>query len=325
MRIGLSEFLQLRLNIFLYLSFGWNIARIYICMLGKLYFFFNRAEKKRIKNAITKVIVKANPEIDSKTVTKNVFRGIFAHYYEKLFIAYEIPKKAGIFLKKYIIADNLTVLERKLKSGNGVIIITGHYGAIEYIPTLLAINQYPISMIAKFKTEKLKKMIFYRAKQYGINMIDAANAGNVVRAAIKELNGNRILVTECDEIEEWRTSGKEKTSFLGKRTCLDRTINVIQKRTGAEIVFGIIHRYNLNKYKLIMYAYEDMLQILHDIAPSSSGETVLKFLERYIYSNPEQWYQWKNYNEIKTFPSPEAGVASKTSLPLFKPALGSVS
>ena len=325
MRIGLSEFLQLRLNIFLYLIFGWSIARMYIFMLGKLYFFFNRAEKKRIKNAISKVIVEANPEIDSKTVTKNVVRGILAHYYEKLFIAFETPKKAGIFLKKYIIADNFKVLERKLKTGKGVIIITGHYGAIEYIPTLLAINQYPISMIAKFKTEKLKKMIFYRAKQYGIRMIDAANTGNVIRAAIKELNENRILVTECDEIEEWRPSAKEKTSFLGKKTYLDRTISVIQKRTGAEIVFGIIHRYNLNNYKLIMHAYEDMLQILHDIAPSSSGETVLKFLERYIYSNPEQWYQWKNYNEIKTFPSPEAGVASTTPLPLFKPALGSLS
>ncbi|MCK4825618.1 hypothetical protein KA005_58255, partial [bacterium] len=59
--------------------------------------------------------------------------------------------------------------------------------------------------------------------------------------------------------------------------------------------------------------------------PFSSGETVLKFLERYIYSNPEQWYQWKNYNEIKMLPSPEAKVAGKTSLPLFKPALGRVS
>jgi KDO2-lipid IV(A) lauroyltransferase len=322
MSISLSKLLQLRLNVFLYLIFGWSIARMYIFMLGKLYFFFNRAEKKRIKNAISKVIVKANPEIDIKTVTKNVFRGILAHYYEKLFIAFETPKKAGIFLKKYIIADNFKVLERKLMTGNGVIIITGHYGAIEYIPTLLAINQYAISMIAKFKTEKLKKMIFYRAKQYGIRMIDAANTGNVIRAVIKELNENRILVTECDEIEEWRPSGKEKTSFLGKRTCLDRTINVIQKRTGAEIIFGIIHRYNLNKYKLIMYAYEDMLQILHDIAPSSAGETVLKFLERYIYYHPEQWYQWKNYTKIKTLPAYGAKVENPTSLPLLKPAFG---
>ena len=324
MNINLSKLLQLRLNIFLYLTLGWGTARMYIFMLGKLYFFFNRAEKKRIKTAISNVIVKSNPEIDINTMTKNVLRGILAHYYEKFFIAFETPKNAGIFLKKYIIADNLKILEEKLAKGNGVIIITGHYGAIEYIPTLLAVNKYPVSMIAKFKTEKLKKMIFYRAEQYGIHMIDAANTGNVIRDAINELRKNRILVTECDEIEEWRPSEKEKTAFLGKETALDRTINIIQKRTGAEIIFGIIHRYNMNKYKLIMYTHEDMLQILHAIKPSSSGETVLKFLERCIYCHPEQWYQWKNYTKIKTLPASNAKDGNQTSLPLLKPAFGKI-
>jgi len=325
MHISLSKFFQLRFNVYLYLTFGWNIAKKYIFLFGRLYFFLNRREKRCIKNAISEVIGYKDQEANIRVIMKKVLDGILSHYYEKLFIAFEETKKATKFLKNNITSDDLIVLNRNLLKGNGVIIVTGHYGAIEYIPTLLAVNNFAISMIAKFKTEQLKKKVFSQAKKYNIRLIDAENTENVIRAAIKELTENRILVTECDEIEEWRPSAKEKTSFLGKKTYLDRTINVIQKRTGAEIVFGIIHRYNLNNYKLIMHAYEDMLQILHDIAPSSSGETVLKFLERYIYSNPEQWYQWKNYNEIKTFPSPEAGVASTTPLPLFKPALGSLS
>jgi len=317
--------LQWRFNIFLYLTFGWNIAKIYIFLFGRLYFFLNRGEKRCIKNAISEVIGYRDPEANIRVIMKKVLDGILSHYYEKLFIAFEEPEKATKFLKNNIISDDLVVLHKTLLKEKGVIVVTGHYGAIEYIPTLLAVNNFAISMIAKFKTEQLRKKIFSQAKKYNIRLIDAENTGNVIRAAIRELKENRILVTECDEIEEWRPSGKEKTSFLGKKTCLDRTINVIQKRTGADVVFAIIHRYNLNKYKLIMYAYEDMLQILHDIAPSSSGETVLKFLERCIYSNPEQWYQWKNYNEIKTLPSPEAKVERETPLPLLKPALGRVS
>ena len=200
--------------------------------------------------------------------------------------------------------------------------VTGHYGAIEYIPTLLAVNNFAISMIAKFKTEQLKKKVFSQAKRYNIRLIDGEKTGNVIRTAMRELKENRILVTECDEIEEWRPSGKEKTSFLGKETALDRTINVIQKRTGAEIVFGVIHRYNMNKYKLIMYNYEDMLQFVQDLAPASVGETVLKFLERYIYSNPEQWYQWKNYGEIGMPPIAGTKTVKPASLPLLKPAFG---
>jgi KDO2-lipid IV(A) lauroyltransferase len=325
MHASLSKFLQLRPNIFLYRSFGWNIARIYVFLFGRLYFFLNRREKRCIKNAISEVIARSNPEIDLEIITADIFRGIFAHYYEKLFIAFEDPEKATKFLENNVIADDLKTLDKKLLVGNGVIIVTGHYGAIEYIPTLLSTNHYAVSMIAKFKTEQLKKMVFYRATQYGIRLIDAADTGNVVRGAIKELRENRILVTECDEIEEWRPSGKEKTSFLGKETGLDRTINIIQKRTGAEIVFGVIHRYNLNKYELIMYGYEDMLEILHDIAPSSAGETVLRFLERYIYSNPEQWYQWKDYSYIIDVTAKKIQTRGKTPSPLLKPAFGRVS
>jgi len=325
MHISLSKFLQLRFNVFLYLTFGWHIAKIYIFLFGKLYFFFNSRENRCIKNAISEVIGYRDREANIRVIMKKALDGILSHYYEKLFIAFEEPEKATKFLKNNIISDDLIVLYQNLLKGNGVIVVTGHYGAIEYIPTLLAVNNFTTSMIAKFKTEQLRKKVFAQAKKYNIRLIDSEKTGNVIRAAIKELKENRILITECDEIEEWRASVKEETSFLGKKTGLDRTINVIQKRTGAEIVFGIIHRYNLNKYKLIMYAYEDMLQILNDIAPASAGETVLKFLERYIYSNPEQWYQWKNYNEIKTFPSPETGVASETSLPLLKPELESLS
>jgi len=322
MHISLSKFFQLKFNVLLYLIFGWNFSKIYIFLFGRLYFFLNRREMKRIKNSISEVIGYRAQESNIRAITKKVLNGILSHYYEKLFIAFEDTNKATKFLNSNIISDDLVVLHKTLLKEKGVIVVTGHYGAIEYIPTLLAVNNFAISMIAKFKTEQLKKKVFSQAKRYNIRLIDAEKTGNVIRTAMKELKENRILVTECDEIEEWRPSGKEKTSFLGKKTALDRTINVIQKRTGAEIVFGVIHRYNMNKYKLIMYNYEDMLQFFQDVAPASVGETVLKFLERHIYTNPEQWYQWKNYGEIGMPPIAGTKTVKPASLPLLKPAFG---
>ena len=323
MKVNLSSFLQWRFNIFLYLTFGWAIARVFIFFLGRLYFYFNKKEKARIENAVLEVIGGGNYEMDIRGVTKKVFSGILSHYYEKLFIAFEEPQKATEFLNENVISEDLKVLRRCLAKGNGVIIVTGHYGAIEYIPTLLAINNFPVSMIAKFKTEQLKKKVYSQAKKYNIKLIDAENTGNVMRTAIKELKQNRILVTQCDEIEEWRPSEKERISFLGRVTGLDRTINIIQKRSGADIVFGIIHRYSLSKYRLIMYAYEDMLQTLN-ISQPSVGETVLKFLEGYIYANPEQWYQWKKYFNITNVTDESSPATARTSTPLLKPAFGRV-
>lgn len=321
MGINLSSFLQWRFNIYLYLTFGWKIAKIFVFVFGTLYFFFNRKEKERVRNAVSEGIGHGDQRNEIEAVTKKVFSGILSHYYEKLFIAFERPKKAAKFLRRNIDSKDLEILQRSLSKGNGVIVVTGHYGAIEYIPTLLAINGFSVSMIAKFKTEQLKKKVYSRAKTYNIRLIDAENTGNVITAAFNELKNNRILITQCDEIEEWKPSKREKMSFLGRTTGLDRTINIIQKRTGAEVVFGVIHRYNLGEYKLIMYDSEHMLQRLGHESTLSIGEAVLRLLEQFIYANPEQWYQWKKYLEIETVNRSARGLkAVKPPLPL-RPAL----
>ena len=180
--------------------------------------------------------------------------------------------------------------------------VTGHYGAIEYIPKLLTVNNFDTSVIAKFKTEQLKQKAFSQAEKHNVRLIDASDAGNVLKTAINQLKENRVLLTQCDEIEVWRPLQKKNISFLGRITGLDRTINIIQKRTGAEVVFGVIHRYNLNRYRLILYSYEDMLNMLGENESYSVGETVLKVLEQFICRYPEQWYQWKKYKDIGSKP-----------------------
>ncbi|MFZ7112212.1 MAG: lysophospholipid acyltransferase family protein [Desulfatiglandales bacterium] len=300
--VKLSAFLQWKVNIFLYLTLGWKVTRLLVFALGRTYFFFKKEEKRRIIDAVSEVASGRNRR-NARKIKKGVFDGILCHYYEKMFIAFEKPEKAADFLKNSIRIDDLDVLRRELSKGNGVIMVTGHYGAIEYIPTLLAVNSLPVTMIARFNSKQLKERAFSQAEKYGIRLIDAAQSGGVIASAVSELRNNRIVVTECDEIEEWRPSKIEKISFLGKVTGLDRTINVIYKRTKAEVVFGVIHRYSLNSYKLIAVSRDEMAQRMKNGGFSSVGETVLKFLEHHIYQNPEQWYQWKNYGEIGWVPS----------------------
>ena len=302
MKVNLSSFLQWRINIFLYRQLGWRIAHHYITFLGSLYFFLKRGERRVIERAVESVFGHQKSDAEIKSLKRRVFQGILFHYREKLFIAFEEPKKASKFLNQNVFCEDLEMLHEKRQKGNGVILVTGHYGAIEYIPTLLAIKGFPTSMIAKFKTQQLKEKIYSQAEKYKINMIDAQNTRNVVQSALKELRENRILITQCDEIEEWRPCSKKRISFLGRTTFLDRTINILGKRTGAEIVFGVIHRYSLRKYKLFMYDYADMKGHLERPSTSSIAETILKFLELYIYASPEQWYQWKQYLQIKTAP-----------------------
>lgn len=296
-KLKLSCFLQARFNISMYMFFGWGLARLYIFILGKIYYLIRRDEKQIIRQSVTDVVALLNRDNEKDEILKKVISGILSHYYEKLFIAFEEKKRAALFLTRNISAGNISIIKNGLNKGKGVILITGHYGAIEYIPTLLAVNNIKVSMIAKFKTSQLREKIFKQADKYGIRMIDADTRGNVLNKAISELRENRVLVTQCDEFDEWRPS-ENNTTFLGHVTGLDRTINVLIKRAGAEVVFGLLHRYSLNQYSLILYSHEQMLGVIPSMQLKTSGEMVLKMLEQFILRYPEQWYQWKKYPEL---------------------------
>ncbi len=111
------------------------------------------------------------------------------------------------------------------------------------------------------------------------------------------------MFIECDEVEKWKLAQNEKMVFLGKTIGVDKTINLIQRRTKAEVVFGLLHRFSVREYRLIIENCEDMLSWL-DKCPSSVGEAILKTFEQYVYDHPEQWYLWEDYAEIRTLPPP---------------------
>ncbi|MBW2063322.1 MAG: hypothetical protein JRJ03_00175 [Deltaproteobacteria bacterium] len=302
MKTKLSYFLQLKPNIFLYQRLGWRIAFYYMLFLGHLYFFLNRKEKWKITKSLEGLYGDNKGSDEIKAITKRVFLGILSHYYEKVFNAYVKIEELKSFFNSSIEANSLIKLDKALKQGKGVLFVTGHYGGIEYIPIFLALKHYPISVVAKFATEQLKSTLYERTKDLGLKIIDANQQSSILGAIIQELRSNRIVFFECDEIEEWKPSQKERMFFLRKMVGVDRTISIIQKRTRAEIIFGILHRYSIRKYRLIVRNWQDMVSVMSDVPPSI-GAVLLRYLERYIYSYPEEWYQWKNFAAIGT-PTP---------------------
>ena len=119
-----------------------------------------------------------------------------------------------------------------------------------------------ISAIAKFSTKQLKEVTYLQTKDLGLQLIDTDRERKVSGSVVRALRENRIIFIECDEIEKWKQSQKEKMTFLGETIGVDKTINLIHRRTGAEVVFGLLHRFSLQKYRLIIESCEDMLSKL---------------------------------------------------------------
>jgi Kdo2-lipid IVA lauroyltransferase/acyltransferase len=290
LKLGLSKFLQMRLNSFLFRFLPFAVSRFYLFALGKLYYFINRKEKKIIQRTIRYCFRRQMDEAAINTKVKKTFRGIIDHYHEKLYVGYSHFPRLLQFLRTRVRIEGEEELHKALAAGNGVLLVTGHFGAVEFLPGVLALNGYPTSMICRFQTNRLRATLGQRAEAVGLNLIDADD-GNIILAAMKALKQGQIIITECDEFDEWRTDPKRHTYFLGNQLDADRTLELLKKRSGATVISALVRRDGHKRYtcKLTPVVNAGNIQV---------GEQCLQILESAVEANPEQWYQWKKLGKM---------------------------
>ncbi len=313
----LSTFLQSKTNLFLCKTLGWRFSYYYIAFLGKLYFLFRRKERKTIKAAVYAAFSDQKSKAEIRKTTRAVFRGIIAHYFEKLFNAYSSTGMLRAFFESHIRCNNIKIIEDSLAEGKGALLITGHFGGVEFIPGFLGVNRLPVSILAKFKTDHLRQTLFEKASAFSTRIIDPSSTPNVVKEICSNLKQNRIVVTQCDEIKEWRPSKKDRMLFLGKLVWLDKTMNILTKRTQAAILFGLMHRSKEHGYEFIVTSMNDMVEQFKSHAEASFGEILLKVLESFILQYPEEWYEWKKYFRMEPVDPEEAPAGPMVPIPVF--------
>ena len=291
--LSLSKFLQLRFNSFLFRFLPFSVSRCYVMVLGRLYYLFNWSDKTLIRKTIEHVFKRKIPAPILKKKIKAAFEGIFDHYHEKLFVGYSHFPKLLKFLKSQVHFAGKEHLQAALKQGKGVILVTGHFGAVEILPGSLAMNGFPTSMICRFQTNRLRESLGWRAESIDLNLLDADN-GNVILTAMKALKQGQILITEVDEFDEWRTDPHRDSYFLNCRLPADRTLELLQKRSGAQVVTALMKREGNQEYTC------HLTPVGNGAFPATMpiSERCLSVLEAAVEDYPEQWYQWKKFGKM---------------------------
>lgn len=291
--LSLSKFLQMRVNSFLFHFLPFSVSRCYLMVLGKLYYLLNWAEKALIRKTINHVFRRKLPAPLLNRKIKAAFKGIIDHYHEKLFVAYSNFPKLLKFLRSKVKFAGAEHLRAALQDGKGVILVTGHFGAVEFLPGALALNGYPTSMICRFQTSRLRESMGQRAEAVGLQLIDA-DEGNIILSAMKALRQGRILITECDEFDEWRPDPRRNSYFLNYLLPSDRTLDLLQKRSGAQVLTALMQRHGKQEYTCNLTA------VGNGAFPASQpiNERCLRVLESTVDAYPEQWYQWKKFGKM---------------------------
>ncbi len=293
--LDISRFLQWRYNTYLTWILPLSWMQAYVSVLGKLYYYLNKGERRRIHRNVCTVLGRHEKDPEVIKTVRETFAGIFAHYAEKLFVAYSRFKRTCLFLNNRVSLEGQGVLDKALADGKGAILVTGHYGAVEFLPLALALNGYTVTMLLRFKTKNLKRTLVRRSVGVPITLVDVDEGRGVLFEALKALKSNQIIITECDEFEKWRPCKFRHNRFLGRKVPFDRTLDMLHRRSKSPVVMGIVQRQSGQRYRLNLHLLKDSQG-----APETTtvSQKSLEILERYIFEAPHQWYQWKDASQI---------------------------
>jgi len=293
---NLSRFFQSPVNAAIFAWYPPRVLRSYVRTLGRVYFSKKPRDRDLYLSALRETFgaTLGRRRVDAK-LEKSVLQGIFDHYYEKMLSAYWGYERVRAYLLKHVRLVHADLLDRSLAEGRGLILSTGHFGAVEFLPGSLAFRGYPITMVVRYKTKQLKLTMEEIARRAGVQALDAEE-GSVMPRALAALRGGRIFITELDEMESWKPTAHKVMNLFGRRVALDRTVELLQRRTGAPVLLALMERVGALNYQLVLEAPQE-----HHAAPTGLGPDaqMLKRLEHYVYDAPDHWYIWKDLHHLE--------------------------
>ncbi|MBN1687199.1 MAG: hypothetical protein JW852_11120, partial [Spirochaetales bacterium] len=241
MKLNLSKFFQARVNVTLFKRMPASVSYLYMQAIGKIYYLMKRKEKRLIEKNI-RDILEGKDDRYIRRIIRETFKGIFAHYYEKMYSAFKDINTIRRFVGKKFTVQNEELIGDAMSLGKGVILVTAHWGAVEFIPWVLSLKGYPISIIADCQTKHLEKALQERAKLMNGEIISNSADASVFFRALTALKQNRLLMTECDEVDAWHKRPNMTIELFGKKLFFDPTLNVLAKRSGAAVIGVFLKR-----------------------------------------------------------------------------------
>jgi KDO2-lipid IV(A) lauroyltransferase len=280
----LSRFLQTAPSVCLVNVLPLPLYRCFIHCMGFIYYALHRREAAIISTSIGRFSAVSNKGFHNPRTIK-IFLGIFDHYYEKLVNAHRPIGQVLDYLQRHIDIPRPGWIDQLTKSGQGGLFVTGHFGAVEFLPAFMAIKNYKPSIVLRYKTQELNEALTQGAHKIGLELIDA-DLANAAHKAIGALKKGRILITLCDEFDHWRPAKGRRIWILGRHMPLDKTLDVLYRRTRVPVCLGLMLR-TKKRYALQIHPIADGHESL------SVSVKAWEILSQYIFNFPDQWYHWK--------------------------------
>jgi lauroyl/myristoyl acyltransferase len=284
-QFSISQFFQSPFNVALARMVPLPLFRLYCYILGLFYLAVRADQRQQVAAGVLATLAGGSAALQSGFLLWKTYLGIFEHYYEKLVNAYHPTTQLERYLAGQTEIRNEDWLIQAYRQQRGLLMVSGHFGAVEYLPLFLALKGCSPAMIMRFKTQRLRQESIARCRQFNVYAIDADQPNAALRA-LQAVKQGRTLITLCDEFTHWRPHPERFVSVLDRRVRADRTLDVLHRRSRPPACLGLVQR-TRSGLALQIEPITDGNEAI------SLAERSWQILEGYIRRHPEQWYQWR--------------------------------
>ena len=198
-----------------------------------------------------------------------------------------VHKFAGHILEIVDMSDSY-ILKRNIEKGQGVIVVSCHFGSWELIGAAISASGIPMTVVVKkLSNPYIDNMIYQLRTGFGNNII---NYGASVKHIVRALRNNEVIGLISDQ-----DAGREGifVDFFGRKASTPRGAALLALKYKAPIVVAMTLRTGSGKYKSI---FKEIT-----VNENDNVETVTQrfttVMEDIIRQYPEQYFwmhrRWK--------------------------------
>jgi len=191
-------------------------------------------------------------------------------------------------------------LDEALRGGNGVIVMTAHFGAKQLLQIALGLHGYPANQIHyHMGHDELTFVQKYVAQCQRVKIEEKIPAkfipaNGFLRSAFKCLRSNQVLIMAGDGIglKHHMDKSYQPFDFLGRRMRFPNGPAAIARRTQAALLPAFVVRRGVD-HRIV---FERPLKVSRE-RDADTTTAYVRLLEGYVRQHPRQWEYWEEFDE----------------------------
>lgn len=239
-------------------------------------------------------LTKAFPDFSEKKI-RQIAYGSYKSFCITLAEILYMPWLSLDELKDEVICENRDLIVQRFNEGNGVILLSAHFGNWEFLATSVA-AQIDKKFCVVVKPQRNPYVTNWMNKVRTRWTNDVVPLGVSIRNVFSVLLNKGIVAMVADQRGP---EGSIKLNFFGRMTSVYTGPAILSLKTNAPLIYGIVIRQKDFTYKV------EFTEIDRNNLPDDQEEKIkllsersLKHLEKIIKQYPEQWLwmhrRWKH-------------------------------